>query len=87
MFHVPILYICFVFLYVSIYIDGVEERLFPVTINYLENGSKVYAKNILVVDYYHSINVDTDNPGTCMTFNCIMGMSAISVQQSRAQDW
>ena len=64
MFHVPILYICFVFLYVSIYIDGVEERLLPVTSNYLENGSTGYVKNILVVHYYYSIYVNTDNPGT-----------------------
>ena len=54
----------FVFLYVFIFIGGGEERLLPVTNNYLENGSTGYVKNDLFVHYYYSIYVNTDNPGT-----------------------
>ena len=52
----------FVFLYVFFFIGGGEERLLPVTSNYLENGSTGYVKNILFVHYYYSIYVNTDNP-------------------------
>ena len=68
---------------VFIYTDGGEERLLPARSNNLEND-RTY---ILVVHYYYSIYINKDNPGTCKTYSCIMGMSAISVEQSRAQDW
>ena len=74
----------FCVLYVFIYTDRREERLLPARSNYLEND-RTY---ILVVHYSYSICVNKDNPGTCIkTYSFIMGMSAISVEQSRAQDW
>ena len=46
-----------------------EERVLPVTSNYLENGSTGYVKNNLFVHYYYSIYVKTDNPGTVQLYN------------------